>query len=421
MATKTENLAIVMTDIVDFTKITVGQSRSENEKLLDTHNRLLLPILRHYGGRHVKSIGDALLTVFKSPTDAMLCAMAMQDALFAHNQIESNHPIHIRIGASLGEVRVTRNDIFGEPVNLTSRVESITPADEIYLTEALYMAMNKAEVPAEEVGFKEIKGLKEPVRLYSIPRFAESRLVPQEVRNEDLEGLAYPYGGAHLSFSEELKRAKFRIPNNLVSFKRPPGLLVVVPILLLIAIPGLYVMGKYFDSNTEPETVETTAPQTVKLEASSTSDKTPTDSENPNQSTTQTVTDAKAEAEAEAAKSSAAVDSAQTVAQPVSLKLNLVSLPNDQHGPPSIAKEEPEAEKKKESKPQPKWVWTVRKAKLAYRNREIDKAQYNKIIYNLKTNLRANIQREKERYRAREIDKVEYKRRVRKLEADYKG
>ncbi|MFV1993546.1 MAG: adenylate/guanylate cyclase domain-containing protein, partial [Acidiferrobacterales bacterium] len=144
MGLKTENLAIVLTDIVGFTETTAQQSRQENEFLLDTHNQILLPIIKKYKGRLVKSIGDALLLVFRSPTDAMLCSMAMQDALFEYNRdIPDQRQIHIRVAASLGEVRITRNDIFGEPVNTTSRIEGVTPKDEIYFSEAIYMAMNK--------------------------------------------------------------------------------------------------------------------------------------------------------------------------------------------------------------------------------------------------------------------------------------
>jgi class 3 adenylate cyclase len=200
MAIKTENLAIVLTDMVGFTEATVHQSRVEIEQLLDAHNRVLLPIVRRFKGRHIKSIGDALLLVFRSPTDAMLCAMAMQDALYEYNRnTPKEKQIRIRVAASLGEVRVTRKDIFGEPVNITSRICGVTPADEIYLSEALYMAMNKAEVPSQEVGWKELKGISQPVRVYHIPRFAVPRLVADVIAADDMTDLVYPFGGAHLT------------------------------------------------------------------------------------------------------------------------------------------------------------------------------------------------------------------------------
>ncbi|GMR20887.1 MAG: hypothetical protein BMS9Abin36_1485 [Gammaproteobacteria bacterium] len=223
MAIKTENLAIVFTDIVGYTETTAHQSRRENEKLLATHNHILLPIAKRYKGRLIKTIGDALLLVYKSPTDAMLCSMAMQDALYEYNRsVSDEKQIHIRVAASLGEVRVTRNDIFGEPVNITSRIEGVTPKDEIYFSEAIYMAMNKAEVPCQEVGWKELKGVKGKIRLFNIPRFATPRLVPEDVMaTEDISDLVYPYGGAHLtaminasegvSFGGEENRGKLMI------------------------------------------------------------------------------------------------------------------------------------------------------------------------------------------------------------------
>lgn len=197
---KTENLVILFTDIVGYTESTSKLSREESENMLAVHNGLLYPVVKRYGGRIVKTIGDALLIVFHSPTDAMLCAMAMQDSLFAHNQaLAEDRQIHIRVAASLGEVRLENKDIFGEAVNITSRIESITPKDEIYLSDAVYMAMSKAEVPCTEVGIKELKGISEPVRIWQIPRFSRPRLVPEDVmKSKDIGEIAFPYGGAHL-------------------------------------------------------------------------------------------------------------------------------------------------------------------------------------------------------------------------------
>jgi len=200
MDIKTENLTILFVDIAGFTATTSRQSRAENAHLLQTFDTTLLPLIKRFKGIVVKSIGDALLITFRSPTDAMLCSMALQDAMHEYNlNAPEDKRIHIRVAANLGEVRVTRNDIFGEPVNVASRIEGVAPADEIYLSEAVYMAMNKAEVPAQEVGYKELKGIPQAIRLYSIPRFATPRLVPQSVAASGEKGseLMFPYGGMH--------------------------------------------------------------------------------------------------------------------------------------------------------------------------------------------------------------------------------
>jgi adenylate cyclase len=199
MSIRTENLVIVLTDIAGYTEASEQKSRREAEEFLSNYSAILLPIVKRFKGRLIKTIGDALLTVFRSPTDAMICAMAMQDALFDYNRrLPSEKQIHIRVAASLGEVRVVKEDIFGDAVNVTSRIESITPSDEIYFSEAVYLAMNKAEVPAKEVGLQKLKGISSEIRVYQIPRFSTVVLVPQNVMgSEDIGELTYPYGGAH--------------------------------------------------------------------------------------------------------------------------------------------------------------------------------------------------------------------------------
>jgi class 3 adenylate cyclase len=208
VAVNTENLCILLTDIAGYTERSALLSREQMERLLSTHNQLLLRLVRAFKGRHVKSIGDALLLTFKSPTDAMLCAMAMQDRLHEYNLgVPEPEQIHIRIAASLGEVRVTKTDVFGDPVNLTSRIEAITPVDEVYLSEAVYLAMNKAEVPIKEIGSQELKGISSPVKIFSIPRFTSNRLVAEPIgvpggKNGNgpshHSSIQYPFGGAHV-------------------------------------------------------------------------------------------------------------------------------------------------------------------------------------------------------------------------------
>ena len=169
VALRTENLAVVFTDIVGYTARTGRQSREENARMLAQHDRLLLPLVRAFGGRRVKSIGDALLLTFRSPTDSVLCGMAMQDRLAQHNAaLPDSNRLVIRVAISLGEVRLERGDVFGEPVNVAARVEHETPPGEVWLTDAVQLSMNRAEVPLVEVGMRELKGISQPVRLYRV-------------------------------------------------------------------------------------------------------------------------------------------------------------------------------------------------------------------------------------------------------------
>lgn len=176
---KSENLTIMFTDIVGFTELTSTLSRASLRRLLHEHDRILMPICRAFGGRRVKSIGDALLLTFRSPTDAVRGAMAMQNAVArARNEQPELNPLHIRVAINVGEVRVESRDIFGEAVNVAARLEALTPPDEIWFTEAVYLAMNKAEAPSQALGTREMRGLPEPVRVYCVPPHRVHRLVP---------------------------------------------------------------------------------------------------------------------------------------------------------------------------------------------------------------------------------------------------
>lgn len=197
MAAKSENLTILFADMVGFTSLTSLQSRAENAAMLRAYENLLRPIIVRFGGKVIKSIGDALLVTFRSPTDGVRCAMALQDAVFEYSRDKTPQTqLNIRVAVNLGEVRVDRGDVFGEPVNLASRIEGITPADEIYYSESVYLAMNKAEVPSELVGPQTLKGIPEAVNVYRVPRFKATRLVASGEPDGDAR-LAYPFGGMH--------------------------------------------------------------------------------------------------------------------------------------------------------------------------------------------------------------------------------
>ena len=213
-----ETLAIMFVDMAGFAERTARQSRNENKAMLRDFTGLLVPLIARFGGRHVKSIGDALLVAFRSPTDAVHCGMAMHDAVSAYNNDRSMiDPIQIRVALNVGEVRLETDDVFGEAVNIAARVEELTPPGEIYLTGVTYLSMNKAEVPAEHIGEQLLKGVPEAVRLFRVPSHKLSRLTPA---GEPLDAAPneLPFGGMHLMppdadalmrMADSLRRARY--------------------------------------------------------------------------------------------------------------------------------------------------------------------------------------------------------------------
>jgi adenylate cyclase len=176
---RSENLAVMLTDMQGFTAATVRQTREENARMLALHDALLGPVLRVFRGDRVKSIGDAYLVLFPSPTRALLCGMAIQDRLWDFNRrVDPDRRIEVRIVVTLGEVTIVRaqgaQDVYGEAVNLASRIEREATAGEIWLSEAAWLVADRDEVAIEELGARALRGIAEPVRIFRVAPAAGS-------------------------------------------------------------------------------------------------------------------------------------------------------------------------------------------------------------------------------------------------------
>jgi adenylate cyclase len=208
---KTANLAIVFTDIKGFTERTSRQTLEENQRLLERHEKLLVPLFHSFGGRIVKTIGDAFMATFESPTQAVLCGAAIQDRLWIHNRSAPEaERLEVRVAINVGEVRVEHKDVFGEPVNIAARVEGIADPGEVFFTEAVYLAMNKAEVPSEEVGAFELKGIPGKVKVYRVPHAPYRVEAPTPVSSATSRGELPPFGNLGLSRVRERDDAGLR-------------------------------------------------------------------------------------------------------------------------------------------------------------------------------------------------------------------
>jgi len=461
---KTENLTILFVDIAGFTATTSRQSRVENARLLQTFGSTLLPLIKGYKGKLIKTIGDALLITFRSPTDAMLCSMALQDAMHAHNlSARDGEKIHIRVAANLGEVRVTKNDIFGEPVNVASRIEGVAPADEIYLSEAVYMAMNKAEVPAREVGSKELAGVSQPVRLYNIPRFSTPRLVAENAdTNEKGSELLYPYGGMHCHVRHKGFSELLHIPGNkkITRLLIPGFALCAVAVGLAVgynylkktpsdtpvtmqsssdeAQPALPVNGNAQQVNAENQIVTASEANDAKV-AKTAETGSPADLEKPLttavEGAVKVAGGGKASSGAEIAKTTRGVaDGISNVTS--SGRRHVVSDPaGESSGTDTVIEPEDETDagygnqtiEKTPSIEEPApagedaTAWNITTAKEAYRASKLSRVEYSKITRDLKVSYEKKLRQLKLDLRSGKITRAEYDQAVQKAKMEYSG
>ncbi len=164
-----EILTVMFIDLVGYTQTTERLDREHISEVHDVFDSLALPAFKKYNGKVLKKIGDAFLITFKSPTDAVLCGVELQNTFERFNRdYQPQYPLHIRVALHTGEVLLKEGDIYGEAVNIASRLEGIARPGEIVFSEALFLAMNKNEVPFVHLGQKKLKGVKYPVRIFRV-------------------------------------------------------------------------------------------------------------------------------------------------------------------------------------------------------------------------------------------------------------
>jgi class 3 adenylate cyclase len=127
-------LAILFTDLVGSTEAVARLGEERAEELRQAHFALLREALGDHGGTEVKNLGDGLMVAFRAASDAVACAVAMQQALARQNR-RGGEPLAMRVGVAVGEATEEDGDYFGTPVIEASRLCARTEGGEILVTE----------------------------------------------------------------------------------------------------------------------------------------------------------------------------------------------------------------------------------------------------------------------------------------------
>src|SRR2546423_10556919 len=110
--------AIMFTDIVGYTAL-MGENEQKAFETLRKSREIQQPLINQFNGKWIKEIGDGVLASFHTITDAVLCASAIQQACMHTPRLK------LRIGIHEGEVVFEGNDVFGDGVNIASRIQAI--------------------------------------------------------------------------------------------------------------------------------------------------------------------------------------------------------------------------------------------------------------------------------------------------------
>ena len=162
--------AIMFTDIVGYSAL-AQKNEALALKLLEEHRQLLRTLFRKHEGTEIKTIGDAFLVEFTSTLDAIRCAAEIQEALKDYDAAASGQSvkIQIRIGLHMGDVVYRENDVFGDGVNIASRIEPLAKPGGICLSQQVYdQVHNKFTGKFIKLGAVTLKNIQTPLNVYRL-------------------------------------------------------------------------------------------------------------------------------------------------------------------------------------------------------------------------------------------------------------
>lgn len=205
-----------MTDIQGYTDKSSGSSRQEIVELIRRHGQLMIPVIEFYGGRIIKSIGDAFLVTFESATDGVVCAIIIQLILREYNsrQEDPERVLNLRVVINTGDVSLESGDIYGDAVNITARMEGLPcfPGGSIGISQSTFLLMNRNEIVTEEIGPMEMKGIPEPVTVYSVP-LEKQRLTTIPAKLTKLVEASFDSSGGDSAAAQRLAQWKDEMGN----------------------------------------------------------------------------------------------------------------------------------------------------------------------------------------------------------------
>ena len=160
--------AIMFTDVVGFTASAQADEAGALSRLREQEG-IVRPLFLPFGGREIKSTGDGFLVEFESALKATECAVEIQRRLQERNAREPGAPILLRIGIHVGDVEEGGGDIFGDAVNVASRVVPLSEPGGVCLSSHVYAHVhNKVPYPLEKLPAQALKGVREGFDVYRV-------------------------------------------------------------------------------------------------------------------------------------------------------------------------------------------------------------------------------------------------------------
>jgi len=193
---------VLFTDLVSSTELLQRLGDEAADRVRRAHFRLVREAVTARGGEEVKTMGDGLMVVFSSAIDAIACAVAVQQGVYAHNQREDNGiQLGVRAGLESGEPIRNEGDYFGTPVVVAKRLCDGANGGQIIVSEVVRnLVGRRGGYRFTDLGPRALKGFSEPTAVCEVVWSPAPDAPPKEPDPTDTESRLPQFGGDRTAF-----------------------------------------------------------------------------------------------------------------------------------------------------------------------------------------------------------------------------
>jgi class 3 adenylate cyclase len=154
-------VAVLITDIVDSTRLVVEIGDQQWRELLDRHDDAVRLQIRRHGGREIQNRGDGFLATFDTPARAVRCATAIAASVAPLG-------LSVRCGLHVGEIDQRGKEISGIAVNIAARIAAAAGPSEAFVSGTVRDLVYGSGLAFEDRGRHQLRGLSEEIHLYAM-------------------------------------------------------------------------------------------------------------------------------------------------------------------------------------------------------------------------------------------------------------
>jgi adenylate cyclase len=158
--------AIFAADVAGYSRLMGRDEEGTHAALKSVRHSLFDPKIEQHHGRIVKSTGDGALVEFASAVDAVRCAIEIQRGMVSRNKdIPNDRRIEFRIGINIGDIIPDEADIYGDGVNIATRLEGLARPNGLCISSQVHdQVEGKIPFTFQPLGPQSLKNIDKAIR-----------------------------------------------------------------------------------------------------------------------------------------------------------------------------------------------------------------------------------------------------------------